>query len=95
MIREGEGLLLYTDGVTEGLNKHGVCYGSDCLKSVVREHAARSAERICSEVLIDLEDFVGEEPQSDDIAMIVIKREPLSEEQSKQAIITSSTVEFV
>jgi sigma-B regulation protein RsbU (phosphoserine phosphatase) len=77
VISPGDGLLLYTDGVTEGLNERGVFYGENRLKEVIKKIVVASAESICSTVLQDLENFVGMEPQSDDIAMIVIKREHL------------------
>jgi PAS domain S-box-containing protein len=73
----GDGLLLYTDGVTEGLNEQGIFYGENRLKKVLKELAEASAKTICSTVLSDLENFVSTEAQSDDIAMIVVKRENL------------------
>jgi sigma-B regulation protein RsbU (phosphoserine phosphatase) len=77
VISPEDGLLLYTDGVTEGLNERGVFYGENRLKKALEEVAEASAETICSTVFLDLESFVGTEAQSDDIAMIVIKRENL------------------
>lgn len=74
-ISPGDGLLLYTDGITEGFNEDGVLYGQDRLKKVMVNLFDSSADNICSTVLSDLENFVGAEDQSDDIAMIVIKRE--------------------
>jgi len=74
---DGDGLLLYTDGVTEGLNENGLFYGDKRLKPLLQEIASDPAETILSTILQDLENFVGAETQSDDIAMIVIKRENL------------------
>jgi len=77
VLSHGDGLLLYTDGVTEGLNELGVFYGENRLKKVLEESVEASAETICSTVFFDLENFVASEAQSDDIAMIVVKRENL------------------
>jgi phosphoserine phosphatase RsbU/P len=74
LISPGGGLFLYTDGITEGLNEGGLFYGRDRLKSVLQGITNASAETICSTILQDLDNFVGAETQSDDIAMIVIKR---------------------
>ncbi|MFC1997230.1 SpoIIE family protein phosphatase [Chloroflexota bacterium] len=74
-IAPGDGLLLYTDGITEGFNEDGVVYGQNRLKKVMGGLFDSSADTICSTVLLDLDNFVGAEDQSDDIAMIVIKRE--------------------
>ena len=76
-ISQGDGLLLYTDGVTEGMNGQGMLYGENRLTKVIKEAACTSAAAICSTVLQDLESFVGPEAQSDDIAMIAIKRDML------------------
>ena len=76
-ISQGDGLLLYTDGVTEGLNDQGLFYGEERLKSVLQSATGTSAKKISSTILRDLENFVGAENQSDDIAMIAIKRENL------------------
>jgi sigma-B regulation protein RsbU (phosphoserine phosphatase) len=76
-ILPGSGIALYTDGVTEGLNEGGVFYGENRLNRVLQNVTDDSAERICSSIIEDLEHFVGAETQSDDIAMIVIKRENL------------------
>jgi PAS domain S-box-containing protein len=77
MISHGDGLLLYTDGVTEGVNEDGVLYGQKRLKKVIQEVVDAPADAIGSTILLDLKNFVGAEAQSDDIAMIVIKRDNL------------------
>lgn len=74
-ISHGDGLLLYTDGVTEGLNKQGAFYGEARLKKTLTALKDSPADTICSMVFQDLENFVSAESQSDDIAMIVVKRE--------------------
>jgi sigma-B regulation protein RsbU (phosphoserine phosphatase) len=74
-IFHGDGLLLYTDGVTEGFNEQGELYGHNRLKKAMHEITCTSAQTICSTISQDLERFVGAEAQSDDIAMIVMKRE--------------------
>jgi len=75
VVSHGGGLLLYTDGVIEAWNETGILYGQERLKTVVSEVIESPADEISSAVLMDLENFVGDEAQSDDIAMIVIKRD--------------------
>lgn len=75
VIAPGDGLMLYTDGVTEGLNESGALYGEERLKKALVALMDSPADTICSMILRDLESFVGEETQSDDIAMLVVKRE--------------------
>jgi len=73
-IEAGEILFLYTDGVTEGSNGVGELYEEERLKSVLRSNRESNAEDIISAVLGNLGEFTSEEPQSDDIATMVIKR---------------------
>jgi PAS domain S-box-containing protein len=77
LISHGDGLLLYTDGVTEGLNTEGMLYGENRLRKAMKDLVDTSADSICSTIFLDLKNFVGAEAQSDDIAMIVVKRENL------------------
>ena len=74
-LEKDDTILLYTDGITEGFNQDGMVYGQNRLKKVLGDLFDSSADTIYSTVLQDLENFVGAEDQSDDIAMIVIKRE--------------------
>jgi len=71
---EGDVLFLYTDGVTEGQNDDSVLYGVQRLKTVLKDHRGNSAEEIKDSVIHDLESFVGGKIQSDDIAILVIKK---------------------
>lgn len=75
VISPGGGLFLYTDGVTEGMNEQGVLYSENRLIKTLADVVDTSADTIFSKVLQDLENFVGSEAQSDDIAVMVIKRE--------------------
>jgi PAS domain S-box-containing protein len=74
-ISPGDAVCLYTDGITEAMNEQGIIYGEKRLKDVLMVKTGVSAEEMCSSVMKDLEEFVGAEAQSDDIAMIVVKRE--------------------
>jgi hypothetical protein len=53
-------------------------YGSDRLAQIVASHHAESAERIHDRIFRDVESFVGEEPQADDMTLLVgtVSREP-------------------
>jgi PAS domain S-box-containing protein len=74
-IAPGAGVCLYTDGITEATNGTGKIYGEERLRDLMESMVSASASEICSSVMVDLEEFVGGEAQSDDIAMIVVKRD--------------------
>ena len=71
----GDALLLYTDGVTEALNKAEELYGDDRLEECLNRLGARrlKIEEIMSEVKRSLDDYVDGAPQSDDITMLGLK----------------------
>lgn len=74
-IAKGDVLVLYSDGVTEGQNEQESFYGEEKFIKVISQNIDKSADNLCAVVVGDLNRFVGEEPQSDDIALIIIKRE--------------------
>ena len=75
LLEKGDGLLLYTDGVTEAMNKSNALYGDDRLISLMDGPIMRSAPPDC--VLNELKDdvlaFADGAPQSDDITMLFLR----------------------
>jgi serine phosphatase RsbU (regulator of sigma subunit) len=69
----GDAIYLYTDGVTEATNMSEELYGEERLKKVLDEHKDEAVEKICAEVKKDVDEFVGEAPQFDDITMLAIR----------------------
>ncbi|PCI24084.1 hypothetical protein COB57_05830 [Candidatus Peregrinibacteria bacterium] len=72
--QEGDSILLYTDGITEGRNPNGEMYGIERLLKAFEQHASRSAEKTFELVTKDFATFLEKNHvQEDDITMIVIK----------------------
>jgi len=71
----GDVLMLYTDGVTEAQNAQGAFFGEDRLLESVQASLSRSAQDIRNAVTKDVDEFVGDAPQFDDIALAVIVRD--------------------
>jgi phosphoserine phosphatase RsbU/P len=69
-----EYLVLYTDGVTEAMNKSFEEYGEKRLRQVMVGASDKSASGFMSGIVSDVEKFVAGEPQSDDLTMMVLKR---------------------
>jgi sigma-B regulation protein RsbU (phosphoserine phosphatase) len=67
-------LILYTDGVTEALDKEGNEFGFERMMQSVRASAMRGAPAIIEKVIEDLRGFVGSTPQNDDITLIAIRK---------------------
>ena len=69
----GQGIYLYTDGVTEAFNPDGDLFGEERLKAVLEKAQSRNAEAIVHAVLRGIQDFSKDTPQSDDITMLALK----------------------
>jgi sigma-B regulation protein RsbU (phosphoserine phosphatase) len=74
-LSNGDVLILYTDGITEAINSKDEQYGIDRLCSIVKESRSFSAREIMRRILREVSDFTDEQPQFDDITMIIAKVE--------------------
>ncbi len=66
----GDRIYLYTDGVTEATDSNEQLYGEDRLLAVLNKFDGNSPQQICEAVKKDVDEFVGEAPQFDDITML-------------------------
>ncbi|MCF0228688.1 MAG: SpoIIE family protein phosphatase [Parasporobacterium sp.] len=69
----GDIIFLYTDGVTEATDIQNTLYGEERLLSILNSREFDSMEDLCHTVKRDVDDFVGEAPQFDDITMVALK----------------------
>ena len=70
---EGDEVFLYTDGVTEATNSENELYGEERLLNFMNTLHDLPAEAVCNAVKADVDAFVGEAPQFDDITMVYLK----------------------
>ena len=70
----GDGVVLYTDGITEAENEGGEQYGLERLCEVVSGNWLQLAEGIKDAVVADVEGFIGEGEIYDDIILLVLKQ---------------------
>ncbi len=73
-LNSGDGVVLYTDGITEAENMANEQYGLDRLCEVVSQHWQQSAEEIREMAINNLREFIGEQKVFDDITIVVIKQ---------------------
>jgi sigma-B regulation protein RsbU (phosphoserine phosphatase) len=70
----GEGLLLYTDGVTEAFNPALEMFDEVRLEESVKAGSANApCEIIATKLWNDLDAFVNGAPQADDITLLTLK----------------------
>ena len=66
----GDAVYLYTDGVTEATNENRQLYGDQRLCDTLNAHADSGPETLLKIVKDDVDAFVGDAPQFDDITML-------------------------
>ncbi|HEX9656050.1 MAG TPA: PP2C family protein-serine/threonine phosphatase, partial [Bacteroidota bacterium] len=69
----GDVLVLFTDGVSEAMDKDSVEYGEDRLEALVLSQRARSAEQMVELIHKDILLHSKGTSQSDDITMMIVK----------------------
>jgi sigma-B regulation protein RsbU (phosphoserine phosphatase) len=73
-LEKGETLVMFTDGVTEAMNTQNEEFGEDRLMDTLEEVTMHSSQEIIDAVKADVKTFTGEAEQSDDITLLVLKR---------------------
>ncbi len=68
----GDRLYLYTDGVTEATDTNNELYGEDRLLNLLASTDSMNAEQTLKAVKEDIDKFVGEAEQFDDISMLIV-----------------------
>jgi sigma-B regulation protein RsbU (phosphoserine phosphatase) len=69
----GDGLFVYTDGITEALNAVDMLYSDERLEEVLRSLGAASASEIVTGVMQDVRTFAAGAVQADDIAAMSLR----------------------
>ena len=67
---KGDRLFLYTDGVTEATDVENQLYGEARLQVFMNKNAQLEATALLTAIKKDIDEFVGEAPQFDDITML-------------------------
>jgi sigma-B regulation protein RsbU (phosphoserine phosphatase) len=71
--KPGQILFIGTDGIWETRNPEDEFFGKNRLESVIRNHAAETADSIIQSILEEVKAFRGVLPQEDDVTLVVVK----------------------
>ncbi len=74
IIPPGGLMVIYSDGLSEALDSKDNEYGIDRLVNEVATVGNKPAKEVCAQIWKDVQEYVAEQPQSDDFTVIVIKR---------------------
>jgi sigma-B regulation protein RsbU (phosphoserine phosphatase) len=72
-LHPGEGLFLYTDGITEAMDAAGNLYSHARLEEFLRHLEKTSAGEMTKQTLGEVKRFAGGAPQNDDMTVLVLK----------------------
>ena len=73
-LHPGDGVVLYTDGITEAADIHQRLYGIERLCTVISQHWAGTAHDIQAAVIADVQCHIGAQKVFDDITLVVAKQ---------------------
>jgi serine phosphatase RsbU (regulator of sigma subunit) len=76
-VAPGDVLIFYTDGVTEAMDAGHSQFGRERLRAAIEACAGASAQQTVDSIVHALEEFAGPIQQSDDITVVVARRNPL------------------
>jgi serine phosphatase RsbU (regulator of sigma subunit) len=71
----GSLLAIFTDGVTEAQNVQGEFFGSERLLEVLAYRSPCDCPALLERVLVEIQSFAGGAPQSDDITLLLARKE--------------------
>ena len=74
VMRPGNVLVLYSDGITEAENLAGDEFGNDRLEALLSEYAAASPAELRDRIAGAVDEFVGQAPQKDDETLVIARR---------------------
>ena len=73
VLKKGESITLYTDGITEARNDKGEFYGENRLLETFNKKEQFSIDELHEDLKEDIASFVKDAPQSDDITIVTLK----------------------
>jgi len=73
-LQPGDGIVLYTDGITEAKNVQDEMYGVARLCEVLQHHRHLTAKELQQAVIADVKAHLGMNEVADDITLLVLKR---------------------
>ncbi len=73
-LETGDGVVLYTDGITEAENPAGEQYGLERLRALIQQQWAHPAQAVMQTVIDDVREFVDGHEIYDDISLLVLKQ---------------------
>jgi len=72
-LEKGDTILIYSDGVTEAMNKEQALFSDERLLQSLREVKGKPSDGLLKKILADVHGYAAGTPQSDDITILAIQ----------------------
>ena len=69
----GDLFLFFTDGLSEAMNGRAELFGEGRLRQILEDSQALSSDAIRDRILAEVDGFVGDAAQNDDMTMVILK----------------------
>lgn len=73
VLKPGEAIFMYTDGVTEAVNESEEMFSGDRLVECMRRMSGHPVKEVCECLMESIDEFAEGTPQADDITMMVLR----------------------
>jgi sigma-B regulation protein RsbU (phosphoserine phosphatase) len=73
-LREGDILVVYSDGLTDAENQQNEMFGEERLLQIIQQEAPTGSDALEQKLLKAIEEFTQGMPQMDDITFVIIER---------------------
>ncbi len=72
-LKAGDRIVLFTDGITEAMNRQEEEFGEERVKALVQKWPDLSAQELMEKIVSEVKKFSRGAPQADDITQVVVK----------------------
>ena len=72
-LQSGDWLVIFTDGLVEAVNDRDEEYAEPRLLSILQTGASTSPPKLLSRIMVDLDLFVGNTAQHDDVTCMLVR----------------------
>jgi serine phosphatase RsbU (regulator of sigma subunit)/anti-sigma regulatory factor (Ser/Thr protein kinase) len=79
-LKKDDMLIIYTDGITEAMNRKKEQFGEERFSNLIREYGHYSPQAFVKRLDGELANFTGNAPQNDDITLVVIKEKEMADD---------------
>ncbi|MFH1676225.1 MAG: SpoIIE family protein phosphatase, partial [bacterium] len=75
MLKQGDRIVLYTDGITDAANALGERFGHERLTGLIKNFAGLTSKELTDKIVTEVEEFAGGVKQRDDIIVSILELE--------------------